>query len=124
MEFIRLWRSYYSNRSRGLRKKAGTDDEIILDSITGFDLSMCSLLQWVLQYVGLQLKPIHNSRISIYPLRKSNFLSFYSSPQEVQAKYIALGIVPEYILKRVPRKLLQVRRALAAADLHRKRIRI
>ncbi len=45
MEFIRLWRSYYSNKSRGLRKKAGTDDEIILDSITGFDyLSMCSLL--------------------------------------------------------------------------------
>jgi hypothetical protein len=25
MEFIRLWRSYYSNKSRGLRKKAGVD---------------------------------------------------------------------------------------------------
>ncbi len=28
MEFIRLWRSFYSNKSRGLRKKAGTDDAV------------------------------------------------------------------------------------------------
>jgi hypothetical protein len=28
MEFIRLWRSFYSNKLRGLRKKAGTDDQI------------------------------------------------------------------------------------------------
>jgi len=28
MEFIRLWRSFYSNKSRGLRKKAGTDDQV------------------------------------------------------------------------------------------------
>jgi len=28
MEFIRLWRSFYSNKSRGLHKKAGTDDQV------------------------------------------------------------------------------------------------
>jgi hypothetical protein len=28
MEFIRLWRSFYSNKSRGLRKKTSTDDQI------------------------------------------------------------------------------------------------
>jgi len=28
MEFIRLWRSYYSNVARGKRKKAGVDDKI------------------------------------------------------------------------------------------------
>ena len=28
MEFIRLWWSFYSNKSRGLRKKAGTDDQV------------------------------------------------------------------------------------------------
>ena len=28
MEFIRLWRSFYSNKSRGLRKKVGTDDAV------------------------------------------------------------------------------------------------
>ena len=34
MEFILLWRSYYSNKSRGLRKKAGTDDQVpaLIDS--------------------------------------------------------------------------------------------
>ena len=34
MEFIRLWRSYYSNKSSGLRKKAGTDDQVpaLIDS--------------------------------------------------------------------------------------------
>jgi hypothetical protein len=34
MEFIRLWWSFYSNKSRGLRKKAGTDDEVpaLIDS--------------------------------------------------------------------------------------------
>jgi len=30
MEFIRLWRSFYSNKSRGLRKKAGTDDQVLV----------------------------------------------------------------------------------------------
>ncbi|HIJ57035.1 MAG TPA: hypothetical protein HPQ03_13060 [Deltaproteobacteria bacterium] len=28
MEPVRLWRRFYSNKSRGLRKKAGTDDEV------------------------------------------------------------------------------------------------
>jgi hypothetical protein len=28
MEFNRLWRSYYSNKPSGLRKKAGTDDQV------------------------------------------------------------------------------------------------
>jgi hypothetical protein len=34
MEFIRLWRSFYSNKSRGLRKNAGTDDQVpaLIDS--------------------------------------------------------------------------------------------
>jgi hypothetical protein len=34
MEFIRLWRRFYSNKSRGLRKNAGTDDQVpaLIDS--------------------------------------------------------------------------------------------
>ena len=36
---------------------------------------MYSSFNWLLQYVGVQLIPVHNCPFSIHPLRKSNFLS-------------------------------------------------
>jgi hypothetical protein len=51
---------------------------INLDNNNRFDYpGMYSLFKWVLQYVGVQLIPVHNCPFPIHPLGKSNFLSFF-----------------------------------------------
>ncbi len=58
---------------------AAPRQKINLDNKNRFDYSgMYSLFKWVLQYVGVQLIPVHNCPFSIHLLRKSNFLSFDS----------------------------------------------
>ncbi len=56
---------------------AAPRQKINLDNKNRFDYSgMHSLFKWVLQYVGVQLIPVHNCPFSIHLLHKSNFLSF------------------------------------------------
>jgi hypothetical protein len=63
-----------------------------LDTNTRFDYSgMYSLFKWVLQYVGVQLMPVHNCPFSIHPLWKSNFLSFRLSASPI------CKILPDFI---------------------------
>lgn len=57
------------------------------------------------------------------PICRGKVVDFIFLPEEIQAKYIALGIVPEYINRRLDEKSIQIHRELPAADLRRRRIR-
>lgn len=54
---------------------------------------------------------------------RGKVVDFIYLPEEVQAKYIALGVVPEYITRRVTRKSIQIQQRLPAAELRKRRIR-
>ncbi len=59
-----------------------------LDNKTRFGyLNEHCLGEWVFQYVVLKPKPIHNSRFSIYPGRKSNAFSFGYALREAEGYY-------------------------------------
>jgi hypothetical protein len=47
---------------------------------------------------------------------------FIYLPEEIQAKYIALGVVPEYISRRISVNAAALQRKLPAANLRRRRI--
>jgi hypothetical protein len=50
-------------------------------------------------------------------------VDFILLPEEVQAKYIALGVVPEYITRRITGRPSRIQREFAAANLRRRQIR-
>jgi hypothetical protein len=54
---------------------------------------------------------------------REKVVDFIYLPEEVQAKYIALGVVPQYITRRVNGKPSQTMRELPAANMRRRRIR-
>ena len=57
------------------------------------------------------------------PICRGKVVDFIYLPEEVQAKYIALGVVPEYITRRISRNLVALQKEVPAADLLRRRIR-
>ena len=58
------------------------------------------------------------------PICRGKVVDFIFLPQEIQAKYIALGVVPEYIARRINEKSLQIQQGFPAADSRRRRIRL
>ncbi|MEJ2168526.1 MAG: SET domain-containing protein [Desulfobacterales bacterium] len=54
---------------------------------------------------------------------RGKVVDFIYLPEEVQAKYIALGVVPEYITRRINGKFSQTVRELPIAKLRRRRTR-
>jgi hypothetical protein len=57
------------------------------------------------------------------PLCRGEVVDFIYLPEETQAKYIALGVVPEYITKRIIADTPALHRELPAANLCLRRIR-
>jgi len=54
---------------------------------------------------------------------REKVVDFIFLPEEVQIKYIALGVVPEYITRRITEKPIQIQGQFPAASLLRRRIR-
>ena len=57
------------------------------------------------------------------PICRGRVLDFIFLPEEIQARYIALGIVPAYITRRLTAKCRLLQREFPAADLRRRSIR-
>jgi len=57
------------------------------------------------------------------PVCRGKVVDFILLPDEVQAKYIALGVVPEYITRRITGRPSRIQREFAAANLLRRQIR-
>jgi len=57
------------------------------------------------------------------PLCRGEVVDFIYLPEEIQAKYIALGVVPEYITRRLSPRAPMLERELPAAELCHRRIR-
>ena len=57
------------------------------------------------------------------PICRGKVVDFIFLPEEIQARYIALGVVPEYITRRISRKLIRIHRDFPAANLLRRQIR-
>jgi len=54
---------------------------------------------------------------------RGKVVDFIFLPEKIQAKYIALGVVPEYIIRRINGKSLQLQREFPAAQLRRREMR-
>lgn len=57
------------------------------------------------------------------PICRGKVVDFIFLPEEIQTKYIALGVVPQYITRRITGKSLKLQHEFPAAELRRRRIR-